>query len=117
MKPTGRFLLSQAESSPQSSATSTKHASDLNSPITKANSTSLLHLSRRQEALPDSGSPLSQENSSHTVFQPGPLEHSHSNGEQSPFNSVLSLTSASSVFDADSREDHPLKKRKVSLLP
>lgn len=102
-----------AQSSPQSSAASAKITSDLLSPITKANSTSLLHLSRRQEALPESGSPLSQENSSHTVFQPGPLEHSHSIGDQSPFHSVLSLTSSSSVFDADSREELPLKKRKV----
>ena len=106
----------QAQPSPQSSAASVKIISDLTSPITKANSTSLLHLSRRQEALPDSGSPLSQENSSHTVFQPGPLEHSHSIGDQSPFHSVLSLTSSSTVFDADSREDAPLKKRKVFLL-
>lgn len=86
----------------------------LNSPITKANSTSLLHLSRCHEALPDSGSPLSQENSSRTVFQTGPLEHSSSTGDQSVFRSVLSVQSSSSLIEIDSLDGSPLKKRKVS---
>lgn len=112
LRPEG-CMLWQAQSSPQSSNMSCKTASVLTSPITKANSTSLLNLSRCHELPPESGSPLSQENSSVTVFQASALEPTSSLNDQSAFQSVLSGQSSTSLFEFDSVDGAPPKKRKV----
>lgn len=102
----------------QSSQGQTAESMKLTSPLSKANSTSLLHLSRQQEVSPDTGSPHSQGNSSLTVFQNSSLESCSSLDDQSPFHSMLSLTSSSSACnpETDGLEHAPVKKRKVHPL-
>lgn len=100
-------------SSAHSSALSSKavYESGLGSSTCRANSSSLLHLSSRLEASPDSGSPHSQGHSCLTTFQNG---SEPSLDDQSAFHSVLSYASSTSVYEIESVEDCPVNKRKAS---
>jgi hypothetical protein len=100
-------------SSAHSSALSSKavYESGLGSSTCRANSSSLLHLSSRLEASPESGSPHSQGHSCLTTFQNG---SEPSLDDQSAFHSVLSYASSTSVYEIESVEDCPVNKRKVN---